>query len=55
MKIAGSTITCGIEVPALDRQKHWDLQATAKPGDKVEGGDVIGTVQRPPPSPSTRS
>ena len=45
MKIAGSTITRGIEVPALDRQKHWDFQATAKPGDKVEGGDVIGTVQ----------
>ena len=45
MKIAGSTITRGIEVPALDRQKHWDFQATAKPGDKVEGGDVLGTVQ----------
>ena len=45
MKIAGSTITRGIEVPALDRQKHWDFQAIAKPGDKVEGGDVIGTVQ----------
>ena len=45
MKIAGSTITRGSEVPALDRQKHWDFQATAKPGDKVEGGDVIGTVQ----------
>ena len=45
MEIAGSTITRGIEVPALDRQKHWDFQATAKPGDKVEGGDVIGTVQ----------
>ena len=45
MKIAGSTITRGIEVPALDRQKHWDFQATANPGDKVEGGDVIGTVQ----------
>ena len=40
MKIAGSTITRGIEVPALDREKKWDFVATAKPGDKVTGGDV---------------
>ena len=48
MKIAGSTITRGIEVPALDREKKWDFAATAKPGDKVVGGDVIGTVQETP-------
>ena len=48
MKIAGSTITRGIEVPALDREKKWDFVATAKPGDKVVGGDVIGTVQETP-------
>ena len=48
MKIAGSTITRGIEVPALDREKKWDFVATAKPGDKVTGGDVIGTVQETP-------
>ena len=48
MKIAGSTITRGIEVPALDREKKWDFVHTAKPGDKVTGGDVIGTVQETP-------
>ena len=48
IKIAGSTITRGIEVPALDREKKWDFVATAKPGDKVTGGDVIGTVQETP-------
>ncbi|WP_317380592.1 V-type ATP synthase subunit A [uncultured Intestinimonas sp.] len=48
MKIAGSTITRGIEVPALDREKKWDFTATAKKGDKVVGGDVIGTVQETP-------
>ena len=48
MKIAGSTITRGIEVPALDREKKWDFVATAKKGDKVVGGDVIGTVQETP-------
>lgn len=45
MKIAGSTITRGIEVPALDHQKKWEFVATAKAGDKVTGGDIIGTVQ----------
>ena len=45
MKIAGSNITRGIEVPALDREKKWDFKATAQVGDKVTGGDVIGTVQ----------
>ena len=48
MTIAGSTITRGIEVPALDREKKWDFVATAKKGDKVVGGDVIGTVQETP-------
>ena len=44
-KIAGSTITRGISVPALNREKKWDFTATAKVGDKLSGGDVIGTVQ----------
>ena len=49
MKIAGSTITRGIEVPALDRQKHWDFQATAKPGDKqihlrAERGSTVNGI-----------
>ncbi len=45
MKIAGSTITRGIEVPALDREKKWAFVPAAAVGDKVVGGDVIGTVQ----------
>ena len=45
MKVAGHTITRGIEIPALDHTKQWDFTPTAKVGDKVEGGDVIGTVQ----------
>ena len=46
MKKAGSNnLPRGIEVPALDRDKKWQFNATAKPGDKVTGGDVIGTVQ----------
>ncbi len=41
----GDCITRGVEVPAVDHEKKWDFNATAKVGDKVIGGDVIGTVQ----------
>ncbi|MCI8514589.1 MAG: V-type ATP synthase subunit A [Lachnospiraceae bacterium] len=45
MKIAGSTITRGIEVPALDHEKKWDFHPTVSVGDAVAAGDIIGTVQ----------
>lgn len=45
MKIVGSNITRGVEVPSLSRLKVWDFTATAKAGDHVVAGDVIGTVQ----------
>ncbi len=35
----------GIAVPSLNREKKWPFVATAKVGDKVSSGDVIGTVQ----------
>ncbi len=38
----------GVEVAALDRDKKWDFVATAKAGDEVEAGDIIGTVQETP-------
>jgi len=41
----GNFIQRGISVPGLDRKKKWEFKPTAKKGDKVEGGDVIGTVQ----------
>ena len=40
----GACITRGVEVPALDREKKWEFTPTVKVGDKVIGGDVIGTV-----------
>ena len=40
----GSNITRGVEVPALDREKKWDFTPAVKAGDKVTGGDVLGTV-----------
>ena len=35
----------GVAVPSLNREKKWPFVATAKVGDKVSSGDVIGTVQ----------
>ena len=45
VEIAGNNLTRGIEVPSLDRDTVWKFSATAKPGDTVTGGDVLGTVQ----------
>jgi len=44
-KAAGSFITRGIDIPALDREKKWNFVPTVKKGQKVTGGDVIGKVQ----------
>ncbi len=44
-KVKGNNLPRGVEVPALDREKQWDFTATVQPGDKVVGGDIIGTVQ----------
>ena len=44
----GSNIARGVEVPALDHEKKWEFTATAKVGDKVIGGDIIGTVPETP-------
>ena len=43
--LAGDSITRGINVPSLNREKKWDFVPVAKPGDKVIPGDVLGTVQ----------
>ena len=38
-------LTKGISVPSLNRTKKWEFKPTAKVGDKVAPGNVIGTVQ----------
>jgi len=43
-KVHGNNLPRGVEVPALDREKKWEFTATVSVGDKVSGGDVIGTV-----------
>ena len=41
----GPNITRGINIPALDREKKWYFEATAKKGDTVTGGDIYGIVR----------
>jgi V/A-type H+-transporting ATPase subunit A len=44
----GNYITRGVDIPGLDRKKKWAFQPTAKVGDKVAGGDILGTVEETP-------
>ena len=44
----GANISRGVEVAALDHDKKWDFTPTVKAGDKVVGGDIIGTVPETP-------
>lgn len=41
----GNLLKRGVEVPSLKRDRVWEFAATAKPGDRLAAGDVIGTVQ----------
>lgn len=44
-KIAGPNIARGVQVPSLNREKKWEFVPVAKVGDKVQAGDIVGTVQ----------
>lgn len=42
---AGNNITRGVNIPALNRERKWTFKPVAAVGDRVEAGDIIGTVQ----------
>ena len=44
-ELVGNSLVRGVEVPALDREKKWHFVPKVKVGDKVVGGDILGTVQ----------
>lgn len=44
-KQMGSFIKRGVDAPGLDAKKVWEFKATAKKGDKVTPGSIIGEVQ----------
>ena len=48
MKVSGSLLERGVQVPSLKRELKWDFEATAKVGDVVEEGDILGTVKETP-------
>ncbi|MBQ2287675.1 MAG: V-type ATP synthase subunit A [Lachnospiraceae bacterium] len=45
MAICGTNLHRGVEVASLKRHLKWQFVPTAKVGDEVEAGDIIGTVQ----------
>jgi V/A-type H+-transporting ATPase subunit A len=46
--LTGPFVTRGTNIPPINREKVWSFEAKVKPGDKVVGGDIIGTVQETP-------
>ena len=44
-KTMGVFIKRGVDADGLDLEKIWDFNATAKAGESVSSGDVLGTVQ----------
>ncbi|MCR4638078.1 V-type ATP synthase subunit A [Ruminococcus sp.] len=43
-KVCGNNLARGVEVPSLKRETVWKFEPSVKVGDKVVGGDIIGTV-----------
>ena len=44
-EVAGDSLNKGVAVPSLNREKKWDFEPVVSAGEKVEAGDIIGTVQ----------
>ena len=44
-KQCGNNLTRGIDVPSLNREKLWVFEPCLKAGDRVTGGDIIGSIQ----------
>ena len=45
MKVAGTNLKRGVDVPSLDHKKKWHFTPLVKKGDTVVAGDTLGTVQ----------
>lgn len=45
MKLSGTNLQRGIEVPSLNRQKTWHFLPAVQNGAMVQAGDTLGTVQ----------
>lgn len=47
-KQSGSFIARGSSIPALDEERQWDVTVTAKPGDRIKGGDIYAQCPETP-------
>ncbi len=47
-ELTGPFVSRGTNIVPIDREKIWPFEAKVKPGDRVESGDIIGTVQETP-------
>ena len=45
MKVSGTNLQRGVEVPSLPRDKKWHFTPEKQVGDEVAAGDTVGTVQ----------
>ncbi len=45
MRVAGTNLKRGVDVPSLNHQKKWHFTPSVKVGDEVVAGDTLGTVQ----------
>ena len=48
MKVAGTNLKRGVDVPSLNHTKKWKFKPSVKNGDSVKSGDILGTVQETP-------
>ena len=44
-EVAGDYLNKGVAVPSLNRERKWEFEPVLSAGEKVEAGDIIGTVQ----------
>ena len=45
MRVSGTNLRRGVDVPSLDRAKRWHFVPEKAVGDEVRAGDVLGAVQ----------
>ncbi len=47
-ELTGDFIAPGVAAATLDGTRRWDFAPVVRPGDRVAGGDVLGTVEERP-------
>ncbi|MDD4140807.1 MAG: V-type ATP synthase subunit A, partial [Eubacteriales bacterium] len=45
VQLAGNNIARGVSAPAVDRDKRWHFAPSVTDGERVSGGDIVGTVR----------